>query len=172
MAVGACEGLKGRTNKEERQREVRTLDERGVEPLAMKIFAGIFLLIVGLGIGYAAYVRMGRSVQSMLSFRVEIEGQTECSLTLGVPQSGENSATLSLRVVEVTQYDRSVTLTATGLPENVSCSFSPAQGNPTFSSILTVKVGQRAPKGTHAVTVRATGEDGTEQTAALYLTLI
>jgi hypothetical protein len=172
VAVGAPQGLKGGASKKEEKKEVMDLDERGVEPLAMKIFAGIFLLIVGLGIGYAVYAQVGRGVQSMLSFTVRIEGQTEHSLTLGVPASGENSASLSVRVEEITPYDKMVVLIATGIPENVRCSFSPGSGQPTFGSTLTIRVGPQAPRGTHTITVKAAGEDGTEQTAILSLALI
>lgn len=143
-----------------------------MEPLAMKILAGMILLAVGLGIGFAIYTRVGKGIEHMLSFSVKIEGQPEYGLTLRVPSSGENSATLSIRVEEITPYDKTVSLSYSGAPTNVSLQFSPTSGKPTFSSSLTVRVSPGAPTGTHSITIRATGEDGAEQTATLRITLI
>ncbi|MEM3184738.1 MAG: hypothetical protein QXW92_03680 [Candidatus Hadarchaeales archaeon] len=147
------------------------LDEAGVEPLAMKILAGMILLTVGLGVGFAIYARVGKGVEHMLSFSVKIEGQPEYALTLGVPSSGENSATVTVKVEEITPYNKTVSLSHSGTPTNVSLQFSPPNGEPTFSSSLTIRVSPGAPTGTHAITIRATGEDGAEQTATLRITL-
>jgi len=147
------------------------LDERGVEPLAMKILAGVILLTVGLGIGFAVYGRIGKSVEHMLAFTVNVEGQSEYSLALGIPTSGENSAVLTVNVEEISPYDKTVSLTYTGAPAGVSLQFSPASGEPSFSSSLTVRVGASAQAGTHTITIRARSEDGAEKTAALRLIL-
>lgn len=148
------------------------MDETGVEPLAMKILAGMILLTVGLGIGFAIYTKVGRGIEHMLSFTVKIEGQPEHNLTLGVPSSGDNSAIVSVRVEEITPYDKMVYLSYSGAPTNVSLQFSPPSGEPTFSSSLTLRVSPGAPRGTHSITIRAVGEDGAEQTATLRITLI
>lgn len=145
------------------------LDERGVEPLAMKILAGIVLFAIGLGIGYGVYIWARGGVQQTLSFTVTV---SPGSCTIGIPTSGENTKTISVSVEKIGAYDKTVALTATGQPTGVTVSFSPASGKPTFGSTMTITVSSEATPGTTTLTVRATGEDTTEQTGTLELTLV
>jgi aminopeptidase S len=146
----------------------RGLDERGVEPLAMKIFAGIVLLVIGLGIGYGVYMWASGGVQQTLSFSVTVSP----SCTVGIPASGENTKTVSVSVEKIGTYDKTVTLDATGEPDNVTVSFSPKSGVPEFGSTMTIRVSSGATPGTTTLTIRATGADGIEKVATFTLTLV
>lgn len=46
--------------------------ERGVEPLVMKLMAGIILFAIGLGIGMTIYLRAGSSAGQALGFSVNV----------------------------------------------------------------------------------------------------
>jgi len=145
------------------------MDNKGVEPLAMQIFAGIVLLVIGLGIGYAVYSWAGKGASSMLSFNVTLDTQ---SITIGRPVGEENSTTVNMTVASFGgTYDKTVSLSATGQPTGVTVSFSPTSGKPEFSSIITVHVDNTAALGTSAITIRGTSDDSTEKTAALTLTV-
>ena len=148
------------------------MDEYGVEPLAMKLFAGIVLLVVGLGIAYGVYGWASKGAQQLLSFSVSIEGQPSYALTVGIPVSGENEVNLQVSVEEIGNYDQTVTLSATGEPSGVRIGFSPTSGTPSFGSTLTVRVDNIALPGKTTITIKATGADGTERTATLQLTLV
>lgn len=143
-------------------------DEAGVEPLAMKLFAGIVLLVIGLSIAYAIYTWAGKTSQGMLSFSVSLSPN---SITVQIPDSGTATRNISVTVSRIGTYEGTVTLSATGQPGGVSVSFSPESGVPTFGSTMTITVDSGASAGTTTLTVRATGADGTQQTATLQLTL-
>ncbi len=147
------------------------MDERGVEPLAMKLFAGIVLLVIGLGIAYGVYGWASKGARQLLSFSVSIEGQTSYSLVVGIPDSGENEVNLEVSVEEIGDYDQTVTLSASGTPSGVSVGFSPASGDPPFGSTLIIRVDNTALSGPTTITIKATGADGTESFAKLQLTL-
>ncbi len=137
----------------------------------MKIFAGIVLLVIGLGIGYAVYSWAAGGAQSQLALYVTLDGQTSISKNLGIPASGENETTVDVLVKTYTGYSQNVTLDATGEPSGVLTSFSPSSGTPEFGSTLTVRVNSTAISGATTITVKATGADATEKSATLNLTL-
>ncbi|MGQ9788041.1 MAG: COG1470 family protein [Candidatus Hadarchaeaceae archaeon] len=143
---------------------MKGIDQRGVEPLAMKLFAGIVLLVIGLGIGYAVYTWAGRGATGMLSFTVSVS-PTSATVSPG------NTITVSVSVQRIGPYDKEVSLLASGVPDNVKVSFSPNSGVPAFGSTMTVVVDSLAPSGTTTITVRATGTDGIQQTATFELTV-
>ena len=143
-------------------------EEQGVEPLAMKIMAGVILLVIGLGIGYGIYTMVGRQAIGMLSFSVNV---SPSSTTIGIPDSGDNTKNVTVSVERIGTYDQSVTLTAEGQPTGVNVSFSPASGTPTFGSTMTITVSSTASVGTTTITIKATGTDDTQQSATLELTL-
>ncbi|MGC8816415.1 MAG: hypothetical protein ACP5PX_01150 [Candidatus Hadarchaeum sp.] len=140
------------------------LDQRGVEPLAMKLFAGIVLLVIGLGIGYAVYTWAGREATGMLSFTVSVS-PTSATVSAG------STITVSVSVQRIGPYDKEVTLSASGVPENVTVNFAPPSGVPAFGSTMTIVVGDSAQTGTTTITIRATGTDGVQQTANFELTV-
>lgn len=143
-------------------------EEMGVEPLAMKLFAGIVLLAVGLSIAYAVYTWVGSTWPQMLSFSVDLSPN---SLTVEIPDNGSVTRNVTVTVTRVGTYDRTVTLSATGQPGGVSVVFSPENGVPTFGSTMRITVDSGAVPGTTTLTVTAAGSDGTRQTATLQLTL-
>ncbi|MEM3420892.1 MAG: hypothetical protein QW835_02015 [Candidatus Hadarchaeum sp.] len=140
------------------------LDQCGVEPLAMKLFAGIVLLVIGLGIGYAVYTWAGRGATGMLSFTVSL------SPTSATVRPG-NTITVNVSVQRIGPYDKDVSLSASGVPANVTVGFSPSTGVPAFGSTMTIVVGSSAQPGTTTITVKATGTDGVQQTATFDLTV-
>lgn len=134
-------------------------DERGVEPMVMKLLAGIVLLAIGLGIGVTLYRHFGGAASTVLNYSVTLN-----------PSSGTiargSSGTVSVRVETFEGYNKVVSLSAEGMPDNVSITFSPSSGTPTFGSSMTIQVGSNAPLGTRTITVKATSEDGTK--SAIY----
>ncbi|GEM_PF-822733 len=143
-------------------------DERGVEPLAMKIFAGIVLLMIGLGIGYAVYTWAGKGTQQMLSFTVNVSPGT---VTIEIPENGVNMKNISVTITRIGTYDETVSLDAEGEPTGVNVSFSPASGKPDFGSTMTITVDNSAIAGVTTITIKATGADDTQKSATLELTL-
>lgn len=143
---------------------VKGLDQRGVEPLAMKLFAGIVLLVIGLGIGYAVYTWAGRGATGMLSFTVSLS-PTSATVSPG------STITVNVSVQRIGPYDKNVSLSASGVPANVRVSFSPNTGVPAFGSTMTIVVENSAQSGTTTITIKATGTDGVQQTATFDLTV-
>ncbi|GAH90058.1 unnamed protein product [marine sediment metagenome] len=144
-------------------------DEAGVEPIVMKIMAGIILLAVGLGIGVALYQQAGMGAEQTLSFSVNV---SPTSATIGRPTASENTITAQVTVRPVLGYDKQVTLSATGMPTGVSVSFSPQSSTPEFGSTMTISVDNNADLGTITITIRGTGEDDTEKSTTFELTIV
>ena len=139
-------------------------DQGGVEPLVMKLMAGMILLAIGLGMGIVVYRML--NPKEMLSYIIT---PSPTSVTVGRPETGDNTIYVSLSIERLADYTETVTLGATGLPDNVLVSFSPISGVPTFGSTMVVRVGPNAPLGTHTITIRATGADGTEKSSTFEL---
>ena len=142
-------------------------DEAGVEPIVMKIMAGIILLAVGLGIGVALYQQAGMGAEQTLSFSVNV---SPTSATIGRPTTSENTITAQVTVQPVLGYDKQVTLSATEMPTGVNVSFSPQSGIPEFGSTMTISVDNTA-FGTTTITIRGTGEDDTTKSTTFELTI-
>ncbi len=143
-------------------------DEAGVEPIVMKIMAGIILLAVGLSIGVALYQQAGMGAQEALSFSVNV---SPTNATIGKPTTSENTITAQVTVQPVLGYDKQVTLSATGVPTGVSVSFSPQSDTPEFGSTMSISVDNTADLGTTTITIRGTGEDDTTKSATFELTI-
>lgn len=139
-------------------------DERGVEPTVMKILVGIILVAIGLGIGVTLYRHFGGAAIHYLDFSISV-----------TPGGGtierDNSGTASISVESFSGYEKIVTLSCSGVPENVKVTFSPASGKPTFGSTMEIEVGGSASIGTHTLTIKGKGADGTEKTATYELTI-
>ncbi len=123
--------------------------ERGVEPLAMKIMAGVILLVIGLGIGYAVYTWAGGYVTAIkceLSF-------DKSSTTIGKPGSGENSDMIQVTTRYVMGTKETVTLDATGEPSGVRVTFDPQTGEPDFYSNMRVYVNENAAADSYVLTI-------------------
>ncbi|MEM3519378.1 MAG: hypothetical protein QW179_02265 [Candidatus Hadarchaeales archaeon] len=139
------------------------MDERGVEPLAMKIFAGIVLLIIGLGIGYAVYSWAGGYASSL-----------KCEIILSESSksvSRGGSATINVTVNYIMGTKENVTLQATGAPSGVNLSFNPPMGEPTFYSTLIITVDNTASPGSSTLTISAMGSKGQAGSTSLALTI-
>lgn len=144
-------------------------DEAGVEPIVMKIMAGIILLAVGLGIGVALYQQAGMGAEQTLSFSVNV---LPTSATIGRPTTSENTITAQVTIQPVLGYDKQVTLSATGMPTGVNVSFSPQSSTPEFGSTMTISVDDTAELGTTTITIRGTGEDDTTKSTTFELTIV
>ncbi len=146
-------------------------NERGVEPTALVIMAGVILLAIGLSIGVAVYKRAGGGVTGQLSFSVTL---SPSSATIGRPTNGENTKNVQVSVQKILDYSSTVTLSCSGNPIGVTVTFSPSSGTPNFGSTMTVHVDNNyaiADLGkVTTITVRGAGAD-TEQVASFELTV-
>ena len=144
-------------------------DEAGIEPLVMKLLAGIIFFGIALGIGIPLYMRLGAGISAVMSYEVSVNPS---SVTIGRPVSEENVRTVSVTVSPIAGYDKTVQLEATPVhPElvGVRITFSPPSGKPEFGSTLSIRVDNTAALGTTTITIRGVGEDGTERVDTLTL---
>ncbi len=128
------------------------MDRRGIEPLAMKLLAGIILLAAGLGFGITLYKRAGKAMER-LGVQLSLEPS---SWTLRRPDN-ENSLTVLVRVEPLLDFHETVTLSVEGKPAGVSASFSMPSGTPPFYSNLSLTVTTQAAPGNYVLTVKAEG---------------
>lgn len=145
------------------------MDDAGVEPLAMKLFAGIVLLVVGLGIAYGVYSWVSGGVQQMLSYAVSVEPS---SVVVGRPAENENSVAVRVKVTEFGNYTD---------PVHLSCDldrayikryeFSINDIQPEFTATLTLYVDSTSALGQTDVVIRATSGE-IEQSATLRVTVV
>lgn len=143
-------------------------DERGVEPLAMKIFAGIVLLVIGLGIGFGVYMWAG-GWATAIKCDVILD---KPSATIGKPTSGENTDTIQVNIKYIMGTKEAVTLDATGEPQGVRVIFSPLSGEPDFYSNMTVGVNENAVAGSYVLTIVVKdSKSGTSGSAPFNLTI-
>jgi len=144
------------------------LGERGVEPLVMKLLAGVIFFGLALTVGVALYTQLGRGITSSTAFQLSVEPS---SLTVGIPENGENVATVRVSVTRITGYDKTVSLYATPSLPGVFLQFNPPGGIPSFYSTLEIRVTPSASPTRVTLTLKARGEDGTERTCPLDLRL-
>lgn len=138
--------------------------ERAVEPLAMKIMAGVILLVVGLGIGYAVYTSAG-GWATAIKCNVSLE---KSSTTI----VGENTDTIRVDISIAMGTAETVTLDATGEPPGVTVTFNPQSGEPPFYSNMTVSVDDTATAGDYVLTILVKDSTGaTSGSAPFNLTI-
>lgn len=142
------------------------MDKKGIEPLAIKLLAGMILLAVGLGIGIAMYRRAKVGIERELSFLIEI---SPTSFRLAKPQT-ENTLTSILTVQPIGDYSLRVDLTAEVSP-GIKIIFSPSSGRPPFHSTVMIRIDNTAEKRIHTLTIKAIGEDGAVKSQPLLITL-
>ncbi|MEM2866632.1 MAG: hypothetical protein QW098_05790 [Candidatus Hadarchaeales archaeon] len=145
-----------------------SLGQRGVEPLVMKLLAGVIFFGLALTIGVALYTQLGRGITSSTAFQLSVEPS---SLAVGIPDNGENEATVRVSVTRIAGYDRTVSLSASPSLTGVSLQFNPSSSVPDFYSTLVIRVSPSASPTTVTLTLRARGEDGTERSCPLELKL-
>jgi len=136
------------------------IDQRGVEPLAMQIFAGIVLLVIGLGIGYAVYSWAGGYATAL-----------KCNITFNklsstITKPGSDTIQTTVEYTMGTKAD--ATLSATGEPTGVSVIFQPITDEPTFYSNMTVTVDNTALAGSYVLTITAKDNSGSTAGSAPY----
>jgi len=98
-------------------------------------------------------------------FSVSFVGETG-PITVTQGGSGSNVITVTL----VSGPTQAVSLSASGLPSGATASFSPASGNPTFTSTCTITTSSSTPTGSYTITVSATG-GGLTRTTSFTLTV-
>jgi PGF-pre-PGF domain-containing protein len=76
--------------------------------------------------------------------------------TGGAIQQG-NSTTISVSIEAIGGYSYSVSLSAHDLPNGITVSFSRFSGTPSFTSAMSVSVGENAPPSTYTITITGTG---------------
>lgn len=145
-----------------------SLGRRGIEPLVMKLLAGVIFFGLALTVGVALYTQLGRGLTSSTSFQLSVQPS---SLSMGIPENGENVVTVQVSVTRIAGYDRTVHLSASPSLQGVSFQFSPSSGTPDFYSTLIIRVSPSASPTTVTLTLRARGEDGIESSCPLELLL-
>ena len=139
-------------------------DERGVEPLAMKIFAGIVLLVIGIGIGYGVYMWAGGWVTA-IKCNVSLE-KSSTTISIGNNDTIRVNISIAMGTAEI------VTLDATGEPDNVSVTFNPSSGEPPFYSNMTVTVSSGATASNYVLTILVKDSKGTTSGSAPFNLII
>ena len=142
------------------------MDKKGIEPLAMKLLAGLILLAAGLGIGITMYRRAGRTIER-LAIQISLD---PASWTLSKPEN-ENSLAVRVEVRSVLEFHENVTLSLEGKPPGVNVSFTRVSGVPDFYSTLTIRVTKDVTPGTYDLTVKAEG-GGAQATSPFRLIII
>ncbi|HEY1579343.1 MAG TPA: S53 family serine peptidase [Terracidiphilus sp.] len=89
--------------------------------------------------------------------------------SVAVNPTGTATSTITLAVSG--GYSDSVTLSATGLPANVTAGFNPASVSSSSPTSTLTFTASGATPGTYAVTVKGTGSDGTTATTTVQLTV-
>lgn len=142
-------------------------DERGVEPTVMKILVGVILVGIGLGVGIPLYLHFGSAAKEYLNYSIPDPQPPEGTI------SKDNSGTAEVSVESFAGYSKPVTLTASGVPSNVTVLFneqSSYSNTPPYEVTMKISVGAGASSGTYTITIRGTSEDGTK-TASYELTV-
>jgi len=81
------------------------------------------------------------------------------------------AVTTNVYVSGIAGYDYVVSLSASGQPEGVTIDFNPDTGTPTFTSTMTIQVGDSVPLNTYTITVTGLGSDGKTHSATYTLTV-
>lgn len=81
------------------------------------------------------------------------------------------STTATVTITSIVGYSEIVLLSASGQPTEVSVSLDPESGTPTFTSTMTINVGENAAPGTYSITITGTGADQKIHTATYRLTV-
>lgn len=139
-------------------------DERGVEPLAMQIFAGIVLLVIGLGVGIGVF-SWARGWTTAIKCDLSFDQNSAV-----ISRGGNETIQVTIRYVMGTK--ETVTPDATGGPNGVSVSFNPPSGEPDFYSNMTISVGASVEPDNYVLTVIVKDSKGaTSGSAAFNLTV-
>ena len=103
-------------------------------------------------------------IQTVLPPAFDFSINVAAPTTETVPQGTSASFTLIVGLVSGTT--QSVNLTASGLPNGVSYSFTSPRGSPTFSSTLNIVTNVNTPGGTYPITITGSTSTGLTHTAA------
>lgn len=90
----------------------------------------------------------GKPLPQAFEFAVDVEPEGGSA-----PQGGSVEATVTVSLIFGTPS--TVSLSAAGLPQGASASFTPTHGTPPFESTMRISVGSLAPVGTYTVEIRA-----------------
>ena len=82
------------------------------------------------------------------------------------------AVTTNVYVSGIAGYDYVVSLSASGQPEGVTIDFNPDTGTPTFTSTMTIQVGDSVPLNTYTITVTGLGSDGKTHSGTYTLTVV
>jgi hypothetical protein len=105
----------------------------------------------------------GKPLPQAFEFAVGVEPEGGSA-----PQGGSVEATVTVSLISGTPS--TVSLSAAGLPQGASASFTPSHGTPPFESTMRISIGSLTPVGTYIVEIRARSGIVTE-TAQFQLTV-
>ena len=110
------------------------------------------MLVALLSISFSPSLTYSRIDVQLASFRITIDPST-VNLTAG------DEIDVTITVTKISRWSRnSVNLYALNLPRNVSISFTPASGRPTFKSIAKIRTGTQCEAGDFSVTIVASSK--------------
>ncbi len=104
-------------------------------------------------------------------FMLEVSDYSDAT-TIDRPATGQATAHKTLNVRWSGGVPRSVTLSVTGCPTGLDCSFSPRTGSPFFSSAMNISAHNTLAPGTYPIVIHATTETGMERTLTYTVTVV
>ncbi len=110
------------------------------------------------------YRRIGGQTRDYLNYNVTV---TPSSATVPKGTSTNAEVTVSTNL----GFDEQVILNSTGVPDDVTISFNPNDGTPTFGSTMQITVLDNAPTITQTITINAATTEGDKKTATFELTI-
>jgi hypothetical protein len=130
----------------------------------MKLFAGIVLLVIGIGLGYGLYMWAAGYAEAI-----------KCEITLeriSATVSGEENVTIEVPVELTIKYimgaRENVELNVSGIPSGVTVDFSPTRGVPDFYSNMTIFVTPAAEPGDYPLTISVIDTQGNVAASARF----
>jgi len=113
--------------------------------------SGTYMVTVsGAGGGYTRTTQFTLTVNSA-PFNFSISNDGSITVTQGA------TASMAITTKLLSGQTQGVTLTCSGLPAGVSCSFTPVSGSPPFSSSVRVTTSTSTPAGSYQITITGTG---------------
>ncbi len=105
-----------------------------------------------------------------------VAGIDSSDFSMGLSSSGDSvtqggSVTVTVNLSQVSGYNYTVNLSASGQPSGVSIAFSPGSGIPSFNSIMTITTSTSAGTGTHEITITGTDTENSTRSATYSLTI-
>lgn len=120
-------------------------------------FVVIILAFIAFTLVDGSYALAGKAGSGGFDFNVSVSPNN------GNVQQGSN-ITSTVTVTLLSGKSKAVTLSQTGCPSSVKCTFTPSSGKPTYTSTFKVASTSSTPIGTYPITIKGTGGGKTRTT--------